>query len=109
MYELKTSMWSYALLRRASIGGALAVLARKGDGDAGACLVIVNTLDGLATLYRPIRNEKGERIWLPKGPMPANEIDHLIAKRVQIDPDLWVIEIEDKHGRHFLTEPVEIE
>ena len=23
------------------------------------------------------------------------------------DPDIWVVEIEDRQGRHFLTEPVE--
>lgn len=107
MFELKTSMWAYALLRRATGGGAYAVLAKKGDGDAGACLVLVNTLDGMATLYRPIRNANGERVWLPKGPENARELDAYIGKQIALDPDLWVIEIEDKAGRHFLTEPIE--
>ena len=25
----------------------------------------------------------------------------------RIDPDIWVVEIEDREGRHFLIEPVE--
>jgi hypothetical protein len=105
--ELKTSFWTSALLRRASVEGAYAALSRKGDGDAGAVLVKVCTLDGNATVYRPIRNMDGERVWLPKGPDAETEIDAVIAKRAKTDPDLWVVEIEDKQGRHFLTEPVE--
>jgi len=107
MPSLKTSIWAYALLRRAASGGAYATLARKGDGDAGAVLVKVLTLDGNAVLYRPIRNLDGERVWLPKGPLTEPEIDALIGGRVKTDPDLWVVEIEDRKGRHFLTEPVE--
>lgn len=107
MPALKTSIWAYALIRRAEIGGAYAMLALKGDGDAGAVLVKICTLDGQAVLYRPIRNMSGERIWLPKGPLPEREIDAMINKRKNTDPDIWVVEIEDKQGRHFLTEPVE--
>ncbi len=107
MPELKTSIWAYALIRRAEIGGAYAFLVKKGDGDAGAALVKVCTLDGQAQLYRPIRNMSGERVWLPKGPLCEKDIDSLLVKRKAIDPDIWIIEIEDKRGRHFLTEPVE--
>ncbi len=109
MPVLKPSIWVYALIRRAQGEAAYATLARKGDGDAGAVLVKVCTLDGNAVLYRPIRNLNGERVWLPKGPLPEREIDLMIGKRVQTDPDLWVVEIEDKQGRHFLTENVEVE
>lgn len=109
MSGLKTSIWVAALIRRAEVEGAFAALSQKGDGDAGAVLVKVCTLDGSASLYRPIRNMEGERVWLPKGPEPERDIDALISKRTQTDPDLWVVEIEDKRGRHFLTEPIELQ
>ncbi|PHR94335.1 MAG: hypothetical protein COA69_01700 [Robiginitomaculum sp.] len=109
MVALKTSIWASALLRRAEVGGAYAMLLQKGDGDAGAVLVKVCTLDGQAVLYRPIRNMRGDRVWLPKGPLPESEIDGLITKRKKTDPDVWVVEIEDREGRHFLTEPVEVQ
>lgn len=108
MAALKTSIWASALIRRAEVGGAYAMLLQKGDADAGAALIKVCTLDGQATLYRPIRNMSGERVWLPKGPLAEFEIDEVVASRKKTDPDLWVIEIEDKQGRHFLTEPVEV-
>ena len=111
MAELKTEFWASALIRRAEIGGAFAAVVRKGDTDAGAVLVKVATLDRRARLYAPAQNGQGERIWLDlsAGSLGDDEadVDAAIRKRTQTDPDLWVVEVEDKHGRHFLTEPVD--
>ena len=49
----------------------------------------------------------GERVWWPMGPQSEAEIDAYIMRRIDYDPDLWVLEIEDRDGRHFLTEPIE--
>ncbi len=105
--RLKTEIWAAALIRRAETGGAFACVARKGDTDAGASLIKVRLLDGRAVLYRSMQDMDGNRIWLPKGPSDEGEIDSMITKRLDRDPDLWVIEIDDRQGRHFLTEPVE--
>ncbi len=111
MAELKTEFWASALIRRAAIGGAFAAVVRKGDSDAGAVLVKVATLDKRARLYAPARDGEGERIWLDlsAGSLGDDEadVDAAIRKRAETDPDLWVIEVEDKHGRHFLTERVD--
>ena len=104
---LKSDFWVSALLRRAQQGGAFAAIVKKGDAEAGACLVTIRLLDGTACLYRPVRDSEGARVWWPKGPASEREIDLYINNRVDDDPDLWVIEIEDRAGRHFLTEPVE--
>ena len=108
MPDLKAEFWMSALIRRAEIGGAFAAIVKRGDADAGACLVKVRQLDGTATLYRPIRNMVGDRVWLPKGPSEEREIDNYMHSRVDDDPDIWIVEIEDREGRHFLTEPIEI-
>lgn len=105
--RLKTTIWAPALIRRAETAGAFASVLYKGDPDAGAALVKVRTLNGEAVLYRPMQDMTGKRIWLPKGPMDEDAIDDDISKRVGTDPDLWVIEIEDRQGRHFLTEDVD--
>jgi hypothetical protein len=111
MVELKTDFWVSALLRRAQLGGAYGVVVRKGDRDAGAVLVKVTTLDGLARLYAPARNGAGDRIWLDlsAGALGENEreVDGHARKRAETDPDLWVVEIEDRLGRNFLDEPVD--
>ncbi|HRP10639.1 MAG TPA: DUF1491 family protein [Terricaulis sp.] len=111
MPELKTDFWASALIRRAAIGGAFAGVVRRGDSDAGAVLVKVASLDGRARLYAPARNGEGERIWLDlsAGALGDDEraVDEAARKRASNDPDLWLIEIEDKNGRHFLEEPVD--
>lgn len=104
---LKAKIWTSALIRQAASQGAFAAVVKKGDLDAGACLVKVRTMDGKASVYRPVRNMEGARVWWPKGPLEEREIDHYINTRVDDDPDLWVLEIEDREGRHFLTEPIE--
>jgi hypothetical protein len=109
--ELKTDFWASALIRRAQIGGAFAGVVRKGDTDAGAVLVKVATMNRKARLYAPARNGEGDRVWLDlsAGTLGDDEaeVDAAIRKRMEKDPDLWVIEVEDKWGRHFLDEPVD--
>jgi hypothetical protein len=109
--ELKTWIWAQALIRRAQVLGAFATVARRGDSDAGAVLVKVAMMNGKAKLFAPAQDGEGERIWLnlSNGALGEEEpaIDAYARKRADTDPDLWVIEIEDKQGRHFLTEPVD--
>jgi hypothetical protein len=111
MIELKTDFWVSALIRRAQIEGVFAAIARKGDPDAGAVLVKVATLDGRARLYAPARAGGEERVWLDLSAGSLGDlegdVDGAIAKRAKGDPDLWVVEIEDKHGRTFLTERID--
>jgi len=111
MEELKTDFWASALIRRAENAGAFAGVVHKGDPDAGAVLVKVATLDRKARLYGPARNGDGERIWLDLSAGSLgdleSDVDEYVRKRRQGDPDLWVIEIEDRQGRHFLQEPVD--
>jgi hypothetical protein len=109
--ELKTDFWASALIRRAQNAGAFAAIVRKGDADAGAVLFKVASLDGRARLYIPARNGEGDRIWLDlsAGKLGDREadVDAEARKQIATDPDLWVIEVEDKAGRHFLLEPVD--
>jgi len=105
--SLKTSIWAPALIRRAESSGAFATVIYRGDPDAGAVLILVRTLDGQAVLYRSMRDMDGTRIWHPKGPDDEDVLEIDIRKAMVSDPDLWVIEVEDRHGRHFLTEKVD--
>jgi hypothetical protein len=106
---LSTDVWVGALIRRAELGGAFAAVARKGDPRAGAVLVkTVNRRDGVCLLYAEAFRGDGERVWMnPTASHEEPDLDRFIERAVRVDPDLWVVEIEDKEGRHFLTEPVE--
>lgn len=108
--DLKTGIWVGALARRAELGGAFATIVRHGDDDAGGVVVKVRTRDGRARLYAPALRGEDETVFLDlsAGALGVDEaaVDAAIARRVKDDPDLWVIEIEDRAGRHFLTERV---
>jgi hypothetical protein len=107
--QLSTDVWVGALIRRAELSGAFATVARKGDPRAGAVLVkIYNPMRREAALYASAFRGEGERVWMqPVASVVEGEVDAYIERNRRIDPDIWVVEIEDREGRHFLTEPVE--
>jgi hypothetical protein len=106
---LSTDVWVGALKRRAEAAGAFAVVARKGDPRAGAVLVkVLGRREASVKLFASALRGEGETVWMQ--PLAADteaEIDAYIERSRRIDPDLWVVEIDDAEGRHFLTEPVE--
>lgn len=106
---LSTDLWVSALIRRAEIGGAFAVVVHKGDDRAGS--VIVKAFDvsaRKARLFTEAFGADGERLWIqPVTSDSEAELDAYIARQRGYDPDLWVVEIEDREGRHFITERVE--
>lgn len=106
---LSTDLWVAALIRRAEQGGAFATVARKGDARAGAVLVkTLNRHSGSARLYAEAFGGDGERLWMqPVESSEEAELDAYVERARRIDPDLWLVEIEDREGRHFLTETVE--
>ena len=102
--RLKSEIRVSAHLRRAQSAGAFATIARRGDPDAGAIAVKVYLGSGAAKLYIQSRDIDGAVIWREPIENDPNEtsVDAWIAKESNIDPDLWVIEIEDREGRAFL-------
>jgi hypothetical protein len=109
--RLSTDIWVAALIRRAELGGAYATVIRKGDGKAGA--VLVKALDrraGRADLFSEAVRGEGERVWMrPVASDQEPDLDAYIDRATRFDPDIWVVEIDDARGRHFLTEPVQTE
>ena len=47
----------------------------------------------------------GERIWTLLAEGPEAEVDAGLARQRGYDPDLWIIEVEDRAGRTLLDEP----
>lgn len=97
-------------MRRAQLAGAFATIVHRGDTERGDVLVKVRDERGAAWAYAPAfaGGEQTEFERLPAGVERPEEavVDELIGKRLKYDRDLWVVEIEDREGRHFLTEKV---
>lgn len=106
--RLKADIWARAHMRRAEAGGAMAVVAKKGDPDAGAIFVKILGPDRSCSLFGPaVEEDEGIRRWRRlAGPADTTEadVDGRLAREARIDPDIWIVEIEDRWGRHFLDD-----
>lgn len=111
MERLPTRLWTEALIRRAEVAGSAAFVVQHGDDDRGDVLLKVARMDGTAAAYAPSMDMEGERIFLNLsiqgvGPDEAS-VDEYVRRARSRDRDLWIVEIEDREGRTFLTEKVE--
>lgn len=104
--RLTADFWLRAYLVRLEQAGIPAFVTAKGDATAGAVLVKVARLDGTAVAYqRSFDLMADSRIWVVLSDGDEPSVDAAIARQRKFDPDLWVIEIEDRHGRSLLDEP----
>ncbi len=82
-----------------------ATVVRRGDSDAGTVLVKINCFEAGVTVYAQASTIDGEPAWnRGTGPKPVSEpeADAYIARQVTYDPDVWVLEIEDRKGTYKL-------
>ncbi|MEZ5673758.1 hypothetical protein SAMN06265173_11092 [Thalassovita litoralis] len=104
--RLTARFWVDAYLMRLRLYDIPAFVVKHGDDTAGAVLVKLNTLDGAAVVYqRSFDLLSGERVWMELTAGEERDVDAAILKQRGFDPDLWVIEVEDRAGRHLLDEP----
>jgi hypothetical protein len=104
--RLAASFWVQAYLRRLSLHDIPAFVVHHGDDTAGAVLVKLNTLDGQTRAFtRSFDLMSDTRKWVELASGAQPEVDASIDRQRSFDPDLWVIEVEDRQGRHLLDEP----
>ena len=110
MARLTSDFWVSAYLRQAGLEGLVAVLRRRGAREAGAIFVKLDRLDGTAALYGPAPQSAFDESFpadrkfsvLVAPGSPEADADARIARELKFDPDIFVLEIEDRQGRHFL-------
>ena len=113
MFEerLPTWLWVDALVRRVQVAGASCFVLQKGDRERGDVIVKVADLKGGARVYVPRTSMEGTRIFsdvrLQGVGESEAEADDYVRRARSRDSDLWVVEIEDREARHFLTEEIE--
>jgi hypothetical protein len=106
MARLAAGLWVSAYLRRLAAEGIAAYVLRRGDAVAGAVAVKLATRDGRARAFaRGWDPATGVRAWMTLAEGAEAEVDAVLAREARRDPDLWVIEVEDRLGRHLLGEP----
>jgi hypothetical protein len=104
--RLTADFWVRAYLARLQQAAIPAYVTARGDATAGSVLVRLATLDGQARAFaRSLDPATGARVWSVQSEGPEAAVDAAVARARARDPDLWVIEIEDRSGRTLLDEP----
>ena len=104
--RLTSDLWVSAYIARLRMFDIPAFVVRRGDNTAGAVLVKLNTLDGNAQVFhRSFDLMADTRKWMVLSEGSEVQVDEAINRQRSFDPDLWVIEVEDRHARHLLNEP----
>lgn len=101
--RLPTDLWVGAHLRRLTVEGVPAYVVRRGDRTGGTVLLKLNRLEQGCEILTQTRDLDGRLGWLRafSGQAVAEaEADAYIERSTRRDPDLWVIEIEDRQGRN---------
>lgn len=102
--RLKSAIWVSAFLRRCMVEGLYGAVVRKGAEEAGAVHVIVDHRDGTCHLFGPAPgesyDESGERRWVAEVSPPGTPAAAMavLERRLRVDPDLWIVEVEDPKG-----------
>jgi hypothetical protein len=109
--RLKSGIWVLAYVRRCHVEGVFAAIRRRGADEAGAIFIKVNRLDDTADVYGPALQSAFDWEYpvdrafsraMKTMPAPDAEAEAYLARQVRFDPDVWIIETEDRAGRHFL-------
>lgn len=104
--RLASGIWVSAYLARLRLADIPAFVVSKGDATAGAVIVKSATLDGRARAYqRSFDLMTGARAWIVLAEGGEADVDAALARQRARDPDLWIIEVEDRQGRTLLDEP----
>ncbi len=103
--RLASGLWVAAYLARLQAQAIAVYVARRGDATAGAVIVKCATLDGRARAFvRRWDMASDSRRWDVLTDGTEAQVDALLAREAARDPDLWLIEVEDRAGRTLLGE-----
>lgn len=102
--RLKSGIWVAAFLRRCMVEGLFGAVVKRGAEEAGAVYVVIDHRDGTIHLFGPApgpsHDDDGERRWTAELTPPASpaEAMALLERKRRVDPDIWIVEVDDRKG-----------
>lgn len=104
--RINSELWVKSYLRICNASGAAAFVVRRGDEHGGSIFIRINHLNGTSHVYGPaavgLAETASDRFWSLHYSGADEGADELIAREKKFDPDLWLLEVEDREGRDFL-------
>ena len=107
--RVTSGFWVGSYLRRAMAGGCFTSVVKRGAEEAGAIFVILNHGNGKFSLFGQAPQSvfddmvTFDRLFTS---LIENLNEEVVLDRLEreknFDPDLWIIENEDRLGRSFL-------
>lgn len=101
--RITTHVWVMAGVRRSNQEGIPAMVRHRGEAMGGLLLLKISLLDGTARAYTQQRDLDGRLGWMavPRDEaLPEAEIEAYLERALKRDPDLWLVEVEDRQGRN---------
>ena len=104
--RINSELWVKAYLRLCNSSGAAGFVVKRGDEHGGSVFIRINKLDGTSLLYGPaaagFSDTESNRLWSLRHDGDDASVEDLVSRERSFDPDLWLVEVEDRQGRHFL-------
>ena len=106
MTRLTTSILVSSALRQAQSNGIFAAVLRQGDEQAGTIFVEVEIDSAQSRLYGRQISFEGDYEWAcltGEAPLSAAVVAERLHKESAMDPDCWIICVQDPKGRNIFT------
>ncbi len=108
--RLRTDIWVSALIRQAENAGALVTVMQKGAVEAGTVFLIVDGGEGTSDLYGPApqsvfdTDRPADRVFIQLAAAATlSDLETRLSSERRFDPDLWIVEIQDRQRRPFVN------
>lgn len=106
--RLTSAMLVSALIRRAQAEGGNGTVVTKGDGAAGAILLICAERGTVTSLSERVLKPDGHYRWAESGPQSGDPpaVADYCARRRSRDPDLWIVELDVSEAERLAAETI---
>lgn len=101
--RLQTGLWVETQLHTLTIKGIPYYIANKGAYASGMVMVKLSNLEGQCKLLQQQRDLDGVLGWMglfDGGLVEERQADEYIRRSIDRDPDLWVVEVEDREMKN---------
>jgi len=96
-----------ALVRRVQAAGGTAMILHKGESIAGTILVQLLDRGANLGLVERVTGLSGRTELVPSGPRndgQDTDISSYIERRIRIDPDIWIVELDVAEGQQLAAD-----